>query len=185
MRHVDRLIGVVGSLFQSTHPMRGATAEVNIPFNIQLISIHAPHAGCDSPLFYHFPTVKNFNPRTPCGVRRRKHHLREICIEFQSTHPMRGATGKVHLITVGDVLFQSTHPMRGATAVSVLLVKCAKHFNPRTPCGVRPPVTASQKRPKVHFNPRTPCGVRPSPPMELICSYRYFNPRTPCGVRPS
>ena len=57
----------------------------------------------------------DFNPRTPCGVRRRT-----ICYN-QS-----------------DLGFQSTHPLRGATAVCVRGCFFDWYFNPRTPCGVRP-----------------------------------------------
>ena len=101
--------------FQSTHPLRGATGiaadetnrienfnprtpcgvrlEYSIePYYKDLISIHAPLAGCDiSENSTMFRTIK-----------------------FQSTHPLRGAT----LIGVwGDWYkgFQSTHPLRGAT----------------------------------------------------------------------
>ena len=81
--------------------------------------------------------IFDFNPRTPCGVRRgiiQRHNQR---ILFQSTHPLRGATSNKHNITtdqsdfnprtpcgvrlgvsrvsVGGVGFQSTHPLRGAT----------------------------------------------------------------------
>lgn len=33
-----------------------------------------------------------FNPRTPCEVRRPGNHTRECTQQFQSTHPLRGAT---------------------------------------------------------------------------------------------
>ena len=79
----------------------------------------------------------NFNPRAPCGARRRKRlpqcELRVISIhaphagrdyyargdimpvaEFQSTRPMRGATGRFSC-NLTTILFQSTRPMRGAT----------------------------------------------------------------------
>ena len=100
-------------LFQSTHPVRGAT----IPYMTSLtgkdisihapragcdrrpahrrrqtgISIHAPRAGCDSCGFWRRFLHRYFNPRTPCGVRL--------------LHPL--------------------HKM------------CLMNFNPRTPCGVR------------------------------------------------
>ena len=57
--------------FQSTHPMRGATRLRIERHRETEISIHAPHAGCDSG---HSPwrnRCRYFNPRTPCGVRRR------------------------------------------------------------------------------------------------------------------
>ena len=50
--------------------MRGATYFLCIRQIIYLISIHAPHAGCDS----------------------EKHSFNGMIREFQSTHPMRGAT---------------------------------------------------------------------------------------------
>ena len=83
--------------FQSTHPMRGATFRLGSFFSLIVISIHAPHAGCDDTIYgrrappYKFqsthpmrgatalyplvgPFTRYFNPRTPCGVR-----LRELC----------------------------------------------------------------------------------------------------------
>ena len=35
-----------------------------------VISIHAPHAGCDASLGVEGMAEKDFNPRTPCGVRQ-------------------------------------------------------------------------------------------------------------------
>ena len=58
------------SLFQSTHPVRGATTMGEQPMEEDLISIHAPREGCDA---------KEGGQK--CGR-----------IGFQSTHPVRGAT---------------------------------------------------------------------------------------------
>ena len=69
-------------VFQSTHPMRGATRRRHQRCLGREISIHAPHAGCE----------RNFNPRTPCGVRRAGRRRPARAATFQSTHPMRGAT---------------------------------------------------------------------------------------------
>ena len=56
--------------FQSTHPLRGATALKKCMARSPEISIHAPLAGCDFAVL-----------------------LMAVCaIEFQSTHPLRGAT---------------------------------------------------------------------------------------------
>ena len=80
-------------LFQSTHPMRGATTRflrlcrVPLHFNPRTpcgvrpdstrysaaklrISIHAPHAGCDRWFRRDRWSRQHFNPRTPCGVRQ-------------------------------------------------------------------------------------------------------------------
>ena len=127
--------------FQSTHPMRGATARTASPtsadgnFNprtpcgvrlfravqddlLSMISIHAPHAGCD------------IKKSRPAGGPHR----------FQSTHPMRGATMDGAKIRQKYSEFQSTHPMRGATGAGAGGTIRPRHFNPRTPCGVRPHV---------------------------------------------
>ena len=81
----------------------------------------------------------NFNPRTPCGVRP-QYALRRCCpqcisfhaphagcdardlldvscsAQFQSTHPMRGATRRDQQRWHAQQAVQSTHPMRGATS---------------------------------------------------------------------
>ena len=58
-----------GIVFQSTHPLRGATRQ-NEPLFIQVcISIHAPLAGCDRGRHRRGVCRQNFNPRTPCGAR--------------------------------------------------------------------------------------------------------------------
>ena len=79
-------------IFQSTHPVRGATSRekiLTIPVNI---SIHAPRAGCDGEGTTTSLLRMDFNPRTPCGVRRDGEGEDPLEAEFQSTHPVRGAT---------------------------------------------------------------------------------------------
>ena len=83
--------------------------------------------------------VRNFNPRTPCGVRLGMEIPGAIFTRlFQSTHPVRGATTVVGFVRSPPCRFQSTHPVRGATR---RIIPCAAfytcNFNPRTPCGVR------------------------------------------------
>ena len=102
-------------LFQSTHPMRGATqsgaaaAHWRYDFN--------PRTPCGVRRAFDFflcVRVINFNPRTPCGVRPCKDANNNASLVFQSTHPMRGATYHGDQWR-GLKKFQSTHPMRGAT----------------------------------------------------------------------
>ena len=57
--------------FQSTHPVRGATRSRAEDQAGQDISIHAPRAGCDAARRTLSAVSAHFNPRTPCGVRRR------------------------------------------------------------------------------------------------------------------
>ena len=67
--------------------------------------------------------MMNFNPRTPCGVR---HQIRAGYIKVSE--------------------FQSTHPMRGATSSAALTCLTLPYFNPRTPCGVRHAVNEQVRR---------------------------------------
>ena len=55
--------------FQSTHPLRGATFRFTFFIFVFIISIHAPLAGCDDTDHLGYQLIKDFNPRTPCGVR--------------------------------------------------------------------------------------------------------------------
>ena len=57
------------SIFQSTHPVWGATTAAAEQLPVLLISIHAPRVGCDKVMRRLSDIDTNFNPRTPCGVR--------------------------------------------------------------------------------------------------------------------
>ena len=78
--------------FQSTHPLRGATRHILRESFDRSISIHAPLAGCDMDRRMRGRDYRNFNPRTPCGVRLAVRLLPVPISIFQSTHPLRGAT---------------------------------------------------------------------------------------------
>ena len=69
-----------GGIFQSTHPVRGATRSDRKPPSCYDISIHAPREGCDRSFYSNDLTKKG----------------------FQSTHPVRGATEIAAFI--GDIL---------------------------------------------------------------------------------
>ena len=128
-------------LFQSTHPMRGATPRPvqrssaldnfnpRTPCGVRhafaggqidriLISIHAPHAGCDSATW--LPLMSR--------------------MIFQSTHPMRGATLKNNAEPLCTHPFQSTHPMRGATYAGAkgIHLKGISIHAPHAGCDPRP-----------------------------------------------
>ena len=80
--------------FQSTHPVRGATSNYGFPSRNVKVSIHAPREGCDQ----------------AAATRMRRVSW------FQSTHPVRGATNGLDVNYIINKAFQSTHPVRGATA---------------------------------------------------------------------
>ena len=100
-----------------------------------------------------------FNPHSPCGERPRSIWCTVSSSSFQSTLPMRGATGNgcrffiglsisIHTPHAGsdsvalrimfvDMQFQSTLPMRGATAEDNAYTRAVSNFNPHSPCGER------------------------------------------------
>ena len=148
-------------LFQSTRPMRGATARRKA----------YEHKG------------KNFNPRAPCGARRRRF---PACL--------------------GGVDISIHAPHAGRDGCSSSARTCWTNFNPRAPCGARRSRFSVAFPTETHFNPRAPCGARrargslrrgainisihaPHAGRDeinaaVMRSPPYFNPRAPCGARP-
>ncbi len=146
-------------MFQFTHPVRGATFVSNDLFEIALVSIHAPRAGCDDAEASSLSgiIVSIHAPRAGCDT---------VCLNLSA------------LITK----FQFTHPVRGATHVIINQRMISKCFNSRTPCGVRLSclvATACQNHVSIHA-PRAGCDADSE-----YCSSTVlrFNSRTPCGVR--
>ena len=126
-------------------------------------------------------------------------------MEFQSTHPARGATEAQ--ADIGDLKRISIHaPREGCDPATGRGSHLGDDFNPRTPRGVRqltpmlpdnavgfqsthPARGATQQYRRQrstgrNFNPRTPRGVRLKVAYTAALAV-YFNPRTPRGVRQS
>ena len=79
----------------------------------------------------------DFNPRTPCGVRRSNAGI-HCCTYPISIHaPLAGCDPEMIRVTLQRLIFQSTHPLRGATSNFDRCRSLWIYFNPRTPCGVR------------------------------------------------
>ena len=145
-------------IFQSTHPLRGATRRSGGDRVLPLISIHAPLAGCDLQARQGLPAFRDFNPRTPCGVRLETRMRVSKPIKFQSTHPLRGATItrtparrghgiSIHAPLAGCDMERLTKRLDNGISIHAPLAGCdhgiveprleRDYFNPRTPCGVR------------------------------------------------
>ena len=80
-----------------------------------IISIHAPRAGCDGLDLHELRGGRNFNPRTPCGVRRfTVTDISTLNGNFNPRTPcgVRRCYSRSRNRRTG---FQSTHPVRGAT----------------------------------------------------------------------
>ena len=168
--------------FQSTRPVRGATDASQIDRLTVSVSIHAPRAGRDLlaenlsrdalGVSIHAPRAgrdesrideatggSGFNPRAPCGARRKLAIRPGSCWMFQSTRPVRGATQRCCKTCIDRScfnprapcgarrsclaapyfmpMFQSTRPVRGATRAYSASIAPNTCFNPRAPCGAR------------------------------------------------
>ena len=101
------------------------------------ISIHAPRTGSDCAQVTACGIRTNFNPRSPYGERLRDVGRDIIDNQFQSTLPVRGATGGGgHCVPWP---FISIHaPRTGSDSGISDGAPCDSHFNPRSPYGERP-----------------------------------------------
>ena len=148
-------------MFQSTLPVRGATLSPLDDYNRR----------------------RGFNPRSPCGERRKWYFYASISCSVS-----------IHA------------PRAGSDISNAICIGFADRFNPRSPCGERRARVGALRRARRRFNPRSPCGERhhsnccavlPSPfqstlPVRGATLSRLplhpdrpcFNPRSPCGERP-
>ena len=169
------------SPFQSTHPVRGATACVH------------PAEPC-----IQFQSTHPVRGATPKWTREESQKI------FQSTHPVRGATRcaydlhaqrviSIHAPRAGcDRALRQQREMTQAISIHAPRAGCDKRLGvgiDGVPISIHAPRAGCDagQSPRVfslaYFNPRTPCGVRPHAPALPRSSRRHFNPRTPCGVR--
>ena len=126
----------LGGVFQSTHPLRGATFfSLNLHLR-PLISIHAPLAGCDSQLRHQPGIEPDFNPRTPCGVRQSVRPFALAAIYFNPRTPCGVRRYSLRTGTTSPCI--SIHAPLAGCDFGKWQYRCpGVYFNPRTPCGVR------------------------------------------------
>ena len=147
---------------------------------------------------------KYFNPRPPCGGRRRRvSNHKEDTKYFNPRPPCGGRRDNAEY--AGSDLDISIHaPRAGGDLASGAATKTAQYFNPRPPCGGRryrakvtvgkdifqstPPVRGATMERMAELEPsiisiHAPrAGGDSSAPAR--CFYRTdFNPRPPCGGR--
>ncbi len=162
MRRIRQERMVTARRFQSTHPIRDATFAGGGGASTGIISIHAPHTGCD--------------PET-------EHYCEDVL--FQSTHPIRDATTdrggrrmttaiSIHAPHTGCDCSADSCPT-GGRGISI--------HAPHTGCdGIRQERGSSRG----YFNPRTPYGMR----LDLRTGCCWFTsisihaPHTGCDVVP-
>ena len=194
-------------LFQSTHPVWGATwTGRSWPNMRRNISIHAPRVGCDPLSEGEYARLWKFQSTHPVwGATVKTSSISAEMLRFQSTHPVWGATQGGKGWRRAKAGFQSTHPVWGATA-STLPFSSGTAISihaPRVGCdfiihnvghslngfqSTHPVWGATRSQSPVN-TPRIFQSTHPvwgatakatRPPMIPP----NFNPRTPCGVRP-
>ena len=133
-------------LFQSTHPVRGATSAAASPRAPSRISIHAPRAGCDRNIAFNSARGNDFNPRTPCGVRPTGWNFR-IRKHFISIHAPRAGCDRQEQRRDFCRYISIHAPRAGCDITVVVFLRDGNHFNPRTPCGVRHAAKLPQYQP--------------------------------------
>ena len=93
VRRVRALTPSALDVFQFTHPGKGATTFAYIcVVDRKRVSIHAPWEGCDSTPTSSARRVSSFNSRTLGRVRLTLDVLSLNYLQFQFTHPGKGAT---------------------------------------------------------------------------------------------
>ena len=123
------------------------------------ISIHAPHTGRDCLPGGRRPPPVDFNPRAPYGARRRVYAAQRQPDRISIHAPHTGRDPFGYTIEGKRYVFQSTRPIRGATGLSPLRRCLPPYFNPRAPYGARPGLHR-QRSAGGNFNPRAPYGAR-------------------------
>ena len=119
-------------------PRAGRDILIEVDGKTVVISIHAPHAGRDRKSYpCRMGGSTYFNPRAPCGARRRN------C----------NSMGQVHKISIHA-------PHAGRDCQAAHREPYCTNFNPRAPCGARLDVLFLHALTRCDFNPRAPCGAR-------------------------
>ncbi len=170
------------SEFQSTPPMRGATASGWSTHMTATFQSTPPMRGATRRVWWLFRPQCHFNPRPPCGERR-----------LFTAAPCPAPHISIHAPHAG-----SDYRRSAQTAGR-------RDFNPRPPCGERHRPAGASRPIVAHFNPRPPCGERlgvsggffghnvisihaphAGSDLHLLIHFQkthYFNPRPPCGER--
>ncbi len=145
-RHAWNMPGVREDKFQSTLPMRGATLKLFANRQGFTISIHTPHAGSDPTCLWLACTYPPyFNPHSPCGERPYRSEDTGELVRISIHTPHAGSDGDTGCLCVIVYEFQSTLPMRGATGRWIHGNKDKQNFNPHSPCGERQMITVLKK----------------------------------------
>ena len=170
------------AVFQSTRPVWGATHSPASDPGCARISIHAPRVGRDSS-FRRCPctaaafqstrpvwgatradgwrryVLQHFNPRAPCGARRRGRLAAHAGMaNFNPRAPCGARLGPA--LSLSPSLLISIHaPRVGRDQRISPSWTCRHYFNPRAPCGARPQPETAQGLSQKFQTPRPVWGA--------------------------
>ena len=96
-------------------PTRGATGCPSLGINKNVGFNPRTHTGCDRRSTSSKSRSVSFNPRTHTGCDF-DFWTKQLCFEFQSTHPHGVRQGKIGIIGAGNYTVSIHAPTRGATA---------------------------------------------------------------------
>ena len=124
--------------FQSTLPLRGATRVGFASWTPPKFQSTLPLRGATTVWTSCAGTRSNFNPHSPCGERPSKKEEKYEIMGISIHTPLAGSDRHEHRSELRERLFQSTLPLRGATGFRHPSIELSTDFNPHSPCGERP-----------------------------------------------
>ena len=181
VRHLTGITFVFSLLFQSTHPLRGATLFCIVFKYYKYISIHTPLAGCDAlyPTLGLLICISIHTPLAGCDISLSCWYE----LIFISIHtPLAGCddTGKVDEqtleISIHTPLAGCDQDLRDNVQFATISI-----HTPLAGCDLNVSPLNINRGISIH-TPLAGCDVK-----QFFKTYLdlYFNPHTPCGVRRS
>ena len=169
--------------FQSTHPLRGATRDRGL-MAAQLRDFN-PRTPCGVRRWVNAVLARrvDFNPRTPCGVRLRDTSpiadQRDISIHA----PLAGCDFYAGFSALLELVISIHAPLAGCDAPTSGLAAGFWHISIHAPLAGCDDQVKPVTRVTDAFQSTHPLRGATVTSGRSCCKARYFNPRTPCGVR--
>ena len=146
-----------------------------------MISTHAPLAGRDCDLIRTSIQSLDFNPRAPCGARRRLRGAQRLPVYFNPRAPCGARHGGGKTASCGELIFQPTRPLRGATPPPREELDAAI-ISTHAPLAGRDSHTSYRFR-RPCISTHAPLAGRDCRGRRTTSRFCHFNPRAPCGAR--
>ena len=170
-------------IFQSTRPLRGATRRRGA--RSARFANFNPRAPCGArPTIPHKSQAltPHFNPRAPCGARPNSAAaIRSRTISIHA--PLAGRDGPRYRVVKVSSKFQSTRPLRGATLCKVGVPRVLD-------ISIHAPLAGRDLKPlfrgfggRFNISIHAPLAGRDDGGDGMKAAYTHFNPRAPCGAR--